>query len=47
MLNVREKVGDIVRGLELFKRNKVPLEVKILGIAIYIQTSSVRRTAIV
>jgi putative transposase len=26
-------------------RNKIPLEIKILGIAIYVQTSSVRKTA--
>ena len=32
-------------GIKIFKRNKVPLEIKILGIAIYIQTSSVRKTA--
>ena len=36
---------EIVKGLKIFKRNKVPLEIKILGIAIYIQTSSVRKTA--
>jgi len=39
------KVKEIVKGLKVFERNKVPLEVKILGIATYIQTSSVRRTA--
>lgn len=39
------KVKEIVKELKLFERNKVPLEIKILGIAIYIQTSSVRRTA--
>jgi len=39
------KVRDIVKELEVFKRNKVPFEVKILGIATCIQTSSVRRTA--
>jgi len=39
------KVEEIVRELKVFKRNKVPLEVKILGIATYIRTSSVRRTA--
>ncbi|CAD7768853.1 DDE domain protein [Candidatus Methanoperedenaceae archaeon GB50] len=41
MLRVRE----IVKELKVFERNKVPFEVKILGIATYIQTSSVRRTA--
>jgi hypothetical protein len=39
MLSVKE----IVKDLKIFKRNKVPLEIKILGIAIYVQTSSVRR----
>ncbi|CAD7770770.1 DDE domain protein [Candidatus Methanoperedenaceae archaeon GB37] len=41
MLRVRE----IVKELKVFERNKVPFEIKILGIATYIQTSSVRRTA--
>ena len=31
--------------LKVFERNKVPFEIKVLGIATYIQTSSVRRTA--
>ena len=39
------KVKEIVEELKVFERNKVPLEIKILGIATYIQTSSVRRTA--
>ena len=39
------KVEEIVKELKVFERNKIPLEIKILGIAIYIQTSSVRRTA--
>ncbi len=39
------KIKEIVKELKLFERNKVPLEIKILGIAIYIQTSSVRKTA--
>ncbi|HIP88924.1 MAG TPA: IS6 family transposase, partial [Thermococcus paralvinellae] len=38
------RVRDIVKELKIFERNKVPLEVKVLGIATYIQ-SSVRRTA--
>ena len=38
-------VKGIVKELGVFERNKVPLELKILGIAIYIQTSSVRKTA--
>ena len=39
------KVKEIVEELKIFERNKVPLEIKVLGIATYIQTSSVRRTA--
>ena len=39
------KVKEIVKELKVFERNKVPLEIKVLGIATYIQTSSVRRTA--
>ena len=41
MLRVRE----IVEELKVFERNKVPFDVKVLGVATYIQTSSVRRTA--
>jgi len=37
------KVKEIVKELKVFERNKIPLE--IFGIATYIQTSSVRRTA--
>ena len=40
-----QSIKEIVKGLRIFERNKVPLEIKILGIAIYIQTSSVRKTA--
>jgi putative transposase len=40
-----KSVRGIVKELKIFERNKVPLEIKILGIAIYVQTSSVRRTA--
>jgi len=39
------KVKEILKELKLFERNKIPLEIKILGVAIYIQTSSVRKTA--
>ena len=39
------KVKGIVKELN-FERNQVPLEIKVLGIATYIQTSSVRRTII-
>ena len=38
-------IRDLVRGLKIFERNKVPEEIKILGVAIYFQTSSFRRTA--
>ena len=38
-------IKEMVKGLRIFERNKVPLEIKILGIAIYVRTSSVRRTA--
>jgi len=40
-----KSVRGIVKELKIFERNKVPFEIKILGIAIYVQTSSVRRTA--
>ena len=39
-------IKEIVEELKVFERNKVPLEVKILGIATYIQTSSTRRSEI-
>jgi len=39
------RIKDIVKEVKVFERNKIPLEVKILGIATYIQTSSVRKTA--
>jgi len=39
------KVKEIVEELKIFERNKIPIEIKVLGIATYIQTSSVRRTA--
>jgi len=39
------KVKNLIKRLEVFERNKIPIEIKILGIAIYLQTSSVRRTA--
>ncbi|WP_456468715.1 DDE-type integrase/transposase/recombinase [Archaeoglobus sp.] len=40
-----QSVKGIVKELKVFERNKVPFEIKVLGIATYIQTSSVRRTA--
>ena len=36
-----QSVKETVKELKVFERNKVPVEVKVLGIAIYIQTSSV------
>jgi transposase-like protein len=38
-------IRDLVKELRIFERDKVPEDVKILGIAIYFQTSSFRRTA--
>ena len=38
-------IRDLVKELRIFERNKVPEEIKILGIVIYFQTSSFRRTA--
>ena len=40
-----QSVKEIVKELKVSERNKIPLEIKVLGIATYIQTSSVRRTA--
>ena len=39
------QVTGILDDLNLFERNKVPKEVKYLGIAMYFQTSSLRKTA--
>jgi putative transposase len=41
MLSIRA----LVDGLGVFERNKVPLELKVLGLAFYIQLSSLRRAA--
>jgi len=38
-------IRDLVKELRIFERNKVPEDIKILGIAIYFQTSSFRKTA--
>jgi hypothetical protein len=38
-------IGSLVEGLGVFERNRVPLELKILGLAFYIQLSSLRRAA--
>jgi len=35
----------LVKRLRLFERNKVPLGFKVLGLAMYFQISSLRRTA--
>ena len=35
----------MVEGLGVFEGNKVPLELKVLGLAFYIQLSSLRRAA--
>jgi len=41
MLSIR----SLVRDLDVFERNKVPFELKVLGLAFYIQLSSFRRAA--
>jgi len=38
-------IKSLVEGLGVFERNKVPLELKILGLAFHIQLSSLRRAA--
>lgn len=38
-------ISEILDDLNIFERNKVPIEVKYLGVAIYFQTSSLRKTA--
>ena len=39
------KLKEVIEELNLFERERTPMEIKILGIATYIQTSSTRRTA--
>jgi putative transposase len=39
------KLKELIGELNLFERERVPNDVRILGIATYIQTSSTRRTA--
>ena len=39
------KLKKLIGELNLFERERVPTEIRILGIATYIQTSSTRRTA--
>jgi len=36
-------IKSLVEKLEVFERNKVPLELKVLGLAFYIQLSSLRK----
>jgi hypothetical protein len=38
-------IKSLVESLGVFERNKVPLELKILGLAFYIQLCSLRRAA--
>jgi hypothetical protein len=38
-------IKSLVEELGVFERNKVPLELKILGLAFYIQLSSLRSAA--
>jgi hypothetical protein len=35
-------IKSLVEGLGVFERNRVPLELKVLGLAFYIQISSLR-----
>jgi len=39
------KLKDLIKELNLFERERTATEIRILGIATYIQTSSTRRTA--
>ncbi len=39
------KLKELIEELELFERERIPTEIRILGIATYVQTSSTRRTA--
>ena len=38
-------IKSLVEELGVFERNRVPLELKVLGLAFYIQLSSLRRAA--
>ncbi|MBS7635550.1 hypothetical protein KEJ34_08765 [Candidatus Bathyarchaeota archaeon] len=38
-------VRDFVERFHLFERNRFPFELKVLGLAFYVQMSSLRRTA--
>ncbi len=39
-------IRDIVERFHLFERNRFPFELKVLGLAFYVQLSSLRRTAL-
>jgi hypothetical protein len=39
------RLKRLIEELNLFERERIPTEIRILGIATYIQTSSTRRTA--
>jgi len=39
------KLRELIEELNLFERERIPTEIRLLGIAIYIQTSSTMRTA--
>ncbi|RLI81936.1 MAG: hypothetical protein DRP01_10450, partial [Archaeoglobales archaeon] len=41
------KLKDLIEELNLFERERTPKEIRIVGIATYIQTSSTRRTAMI
>jgi putative transposase len=41
MLSIR----SLVESLGVFERNRVPVELKVLGLAFYIQLSSLRKAA--
>jgi len=38
-------IKSLIESLGVFERNKVPLELKVLGLAFYVQLSSLRRAA--
>ena len=39
------RLKELIEEFNLFERERIPTEIRILGVAIYIQTSSTRRTA--
>jgi hypothetical protein len=38
-------IKSLVKRLDIFERNKVPLDLKVLGLAFYVQLCSLRRAA--